>query len=605
MSSAIMHSSPAPLPPTESEKDVADEIVLNEDIAAADITHEGADAVHTVDGVSWTQEEERAIVRKMDWNIVPLVWALFMQVRVPVSPLLFPLDVCDLTLFSLFPRRLSFLDRSNIGNANTAGMSKYLGMSNGQYEWLLTIFYLGYSLGQPTTLLWKLIPPRYFVTFLTLCWGSFALLQACARWEGLMVLRLFLGVAETAFSPGVPLYLSFFYSRREIGFRQGIFLAAAPLASCYAGALAYGITQIKTSSIPVYKLLFLIEGESPVRSQDGSRSIPPADELIPLTQPTKARFLNERQREIARLRTARDGETGREGSLKWAGVVEGLKDPKAWICALMYFSCNVSYSSLPVFLPTILQEMGYSSIRAQGLSAPPYLGSFFILLASTYMSDKFADRTIFIIPLATIAGIGYLLLAIVKTTAIRYFAVFLAAGGLFPVIGLMLPLTSSLHEDDSKRSVAFLILNLIGQCGPFLGTRLYPAKEKPFYHKGMAVCSGFVFFVALLALVLRILLIRENAIRDKKYGYVDRKKQEAYQEMAVRARLPTPTATEKEEFEGEDVETAGGEMTEAEEKAAAAANGTLGSPAVRTRTGREKTEQEKKEDRERYWRYLL
>lgn len=63
-----------------------------------------------------------------------------------------------------------------------------------------------------------------------------------------------------------------------------IFLAAAPLASCYAGALAYGITQIKTSSIPVYKLLFLIEGESPVRSQDGSRSIPPVDELIPLTQ---------------------------------------------------------------------------------------------------------------------------------------------------------------------------------------------------------------------------------------------------------------------------------------------------------------------------------
>jgi hypothetical protein len=117
MSSAIMHSSPAPLPPTESEKDVADEIVLNEDIAAADITHEGADAVHTVDGVSWTQEEERAIVRKMDWNIVPLVWALFMQVRVPVSPLLFPLDVCDLTLFSLFPRRLSFLDRSSESNA--------------------------------------------------------------------------------------------------------------------------------------------------------------------------------------------------------------------------------------------------------------------------------------------------------------------------------------------------------------------------------------------------------------------------------------------------------------------------------------------------------
>lgn len=74
--------------------------------------------------------------------------------------------------------------------------------------------------------------------------------------------------------------------------------------------------------------------------------------------------------------------------------------------------------------------------------------------------------------------------------------------------------------------------------------------------------------------------------------------------MAVRARLRAPVATEKEKFEGEDVEVAGRDLTE-EEKTAAATNGTLGSPAVRTRTGREKTEQEKQEDRERYWRYLL
>ncbi|GAA5990537.1 hypothetical protein JCM10908_003120 [Rhodotorula pacifica] len=573
MSSAEIQPAPnASYPTPMAEKDHA-EIDTRENVdgdgALQDITHEGAHAVHTVDGVSWTQEEERAIVRKMDWNIVPLVWALFM---------------------------LSFLDRSNIGNANTAGMSKYLDMSDGQYEWLLTIFYLGYSLGQPTTLLWKLISPRYLVTVLTLCWGGFALLQACARWEGLMVLRLLLGIAETAFSPGVPLYLSFFYSRREIGFRQGIFLAAAPLASCYAGALAYGITQIKTSSIPVYKLLFLIEGAPAIPMAVIAFCFLP-------DKPTKARFLNERQREIARLRTARDGETGREGSLKLAGVIEGLKDIKVWICALMYFSCNVSYSSLPVFLPTILKEMGYSSIRAQGLSAPPYLGAFFILLSSTFFSDKLADRTIFIIPLAIVAGIGYLLLAIIKTTAIRYFAVFLSAGGLFPCIGLILPLVSSIHEDDSKRTAAFLILNLIGQIGPFLGTRLYPAKEKPYYHKGMAVCSAFVFLVAILGIGLRIILLRENAKRDAKYGYVDRKKQEAYQEMAVRARLPTPAATEKQKFEGgADVEVVGGETTVEEKEAA---TGTLGTPATRTRTGREKTEQEKKEDRERYWRYML
>lgn len=61
--------------------------------------------------------------------------------------------------------------------------------------------------------------------------------------------------------------------------------------------------------------------------------------------------------------------------------------------------------------------------------------------------------------------------------ACRYFAIFLVASGLFPSIGLLLPLTSSLHEDDSKRTAAFTIFSLIGQLGPFVGTRMYPAKE--------------------------------------------------------------------------------------------------------------------------------
>lgn len=131
---------------------------------------------------------------------------------------------------------------------------------------------------------------------------------------------------RAAFSPGVPLYLSFFYSRREIGFRQGIFLAGAPLASCYAGALAYGISHIKTSSLPVYKLLFLIEGAPAIPMAAVAYFFLP-------DKPSQARFLTPRQQEIARLRVARDGDTGRESRLKWRGVLNGLKDHKAWICS--------------------------------------------------------------------------------------------------------------------------------------------------------------------------------------------------------------------------------------------------------------------------------
>lgn len=36
---------------------------------------------------------------------------------------------------------LSFLDRSNIGNARIAGMEQDLALSSEDYDWLLTIFY--------------------------------------------------------------------------------------------------------------------------------------------------------------------------------------------------------------------------------------------------------------------------------------------------------------------------------------------------------------------------------------------------------------------------------------------------------------------------------
>jgi hypothetical protein len=66
-----------------------------------------------------------------------------------------------------------------------------------------------------------------------------------------------------------------------------------------------------------------------------------------------------------------------------------------------------------------------------------------------------------------------------------------------------------------------VLLNLIGQVGPVLGTRLYPSAEGPRYVKGQAVCAAFLFFTALLALALRTLLVWENGKLDREYGTVE------------------------------------------------------------------------------------
>ena len=66
------------------------------------------------------------------------------------------------------------------------------------------------------------------------------------------------------------------------------------------------------------------------------------------------------------------------------------------------------------------------------------------------------------------------------------------------------------------------MINLVGQCGPILGTNIFKSTDAPRYVKGMGVCAGFMFFVGLVALAQRFLLMWENRRLDAKYGKVER-----------------------------------------------------------------------------------
>ena len=166
--------------------------------------------------------------------------------------------------------------------------------------------------------------------------------------------------------------------------------------------------------------------------------------------------------------------------------------------------------------------MGFSTIDSQGLSAPPYFISFLIVIGSTYIADRTQQRGITIMILSLIGATGYILLAATSKTGPRYFGVYLAAAGIFPCIGNILPWVLNNQGSDTKRGTGIAILNLVGQCGPLLGTRVYPAKDSPYYRLGMWVCAGFMLFNGVLAFGLRCLLIWENKQLDQKYGKVGR-----------------------------------------------------------------------------------
>lgn len=59
---------------------------------------------------------------------------------------------------------LAFLDRTNIGNAKIAGLSKDLGLSTSKYNATLTIFFVSYAVFEPlTNILLKRLRPSIFI----------------------------------------------------------------------------------------------------------------------------------------------------------------------------------------------------------------------------------------------------------------------------------------------------------------------------------------------------------------------------------------------------------------------------------------------------------
>ncbi|KAL6157038.1 hypothetical protein ACJQWK_06638 [Exserohilum turcicum] len=454
---------------------------------------------------------EKRVRRKLDTHVVPLLSVLYL---------------------------LAFLDRSNIGNARIAGMEKDLHLSSDDYTWLLTIFYISYIVFGFLIIAWKVIPPHRWAAGCVFAWGLISTVQAGANsWAGMMVLRFLMGVAEIAFGPGVLFLLSFFYLRHEVGLRCGMFLSAAPLANTFSGALAYGITS-GHPSLAKWRVLFLVEGLPTIVMAFVTYFFLP-------DSPEKARFLTEEEKAVAKARgVVQVGAATRLGKIEWRELLEAAMDIKGWILGIMYFSGNVAFSSLSVFLPTILAEMGFSNVNAQGLTAPPFFVSFITVIITCYIADRTQQRGLMIAVLTAIGGAGYVMLATTKSVAARYVGVFLAAAGIFPAIGNVLPWITNNQGSDTRRGTGLALANLIGQCGPILGTRLYPKSEKPYYVKGQSICAGFMFLFCLLALVLRTLLVWENKRLDRKYGTVEKQKAAMQEAAAARGETVRQVAVE-------------------------------------------------------------
>ncbi|GAB1526069.1 hypothetical protein RhiTH_009235 [Rhizoctonia solani] len=297
---------------------------------------EKRDSIHSVETgladsrVGFTPEDSKRLLSKLDRRILPWMAGLFL---------------------------LSYLDRSNIGNARLDGLEKDLGLRGLQFNNALAIFY-----------------PFYVI--------SEGLVK---NYTGLMIARSFLGIAEGGLFPGIAFYITLWYRRSETGSRMAIYYAAATVAGAFGGLLARGISEMRgVGGLEGWSWIFILEGLLTIIVAAVAYFFIPDD-------PSTAHFLTSAERdEVIRRLDDDNSHLSRANDMEF--FWDAVKDWKTYA-----YTCTTPTYSLALFLPTIISNMGYTAERSQLLSVPPYVLACILTVTAGIAADRMRTRGRFMI----------------------------------------------------------------------------------------------------------------------------------------------------------------------------------------------------------------
>lgn len=104
-------------------------------------------------------------------------------------------------------------------NANAAGLSEDLRMTDGQYSLLVYLLFIGFFLTEvPSNMIMNKLRPSIYLSTIVWVWGVIVLAMSHAKsFEGFVTARFFLGTIEAGLFPGAIYLLTCWYTKKEIG----------------------------------------------------------------------------------------------------------------------------------------------------------------------------------------------------------------------------------------------------------------------------------------------------------------------------------------------------------------------------------------------------
>ncbi|KAL7004270.1 hypothetical protein EMMF5_006156, partial [Cystobasidiomycetes sp. EMM_F5] len=314
-----------------------------------------ATAVENDYPVTYTAEEEKRVLRKIDLRLLPIMmitWGLAYADKVPLGKVATPhfYKLPDMPNCPGILRAGHLVLDSRRARYSQARIKifQYLNVSD---RW---IFNIGYLVGLPViALLIQRFPLGRSAAVICFFWGLTTICTVfCKNYAGIMVQRAALGFIEAGISPAMISIIALYWTKREQAFRTVIWVSASPACNLFFPLVNYGIASIN-GSLTGWRNIYYLLGSITMAWSVAVWFLMPDD--IP-----SAKFLNEREREIAieRIRRVNGGSRSRDIDRKQ--IIEALRDPNVWAIGLLATCAYWPNSFLTSFSSIIIRTFGYT-----------------------------------------------------------------------------------------------------------------------------------------------------------------------------------------------------------------------------------------------------
>eukprot|EP00878_Enallax_costatus_P032050 GHUV01035143.1.p1 GENE.GHUV01035143.1~~GHUV01035143.1.p1 ORF type:complete len:433 (+),score=47.34 GHUV01035143.1:803-2101(+) len=345
----------------------------------------------------------------------------------------------------------------------------------------------GFAVGiLPSTFMSMRYGARWWLGFITIAWGIISSCHALiSNKTSFCVLRLFLGLAESAGSSAGGHVLAQFYPKSKRAIPFTVVIVSSMVSGIFAAPLAAGLMSLHgRGGLSGWQWLFIIEGVPSV--------ILGISMMIWLpSEPLTAWMLTPHQREMLHQtvhETPEEAEAARQPlclkqllPLLW----DAAKRPAIWFFVAVAFLWTLSFMSLYQWLPVLINNMlsgtalsgstssGMSAAAAKGAASsqqtreaillsgiPPICGSVAMLVVAWH-SDRVNEKNWHV-------AIPYVISGIVLTLFTPFYKISFAGG--FAVLVISLTLSNCSQGVYSSRVVGCLDTRHVG-----IGLALYTA----------------------------------------------------------------------------------------------------------------------------------